>query len=170
MTACDLSPDVAGAPKSAPRKALYHSLHELPAACDLLPDAAGAPALAPPEGLVSLTARTPVPQVRRIGSPWLASDKPPDSRPCRRTDHLRPYPNRSFLQAVHYRTSGQSRPRLSAPPPLPRKENPRSRAPNCSSEGDRSTTYFCLYNIYYYNNPSGRWPHYLPTRDLFPES
>ena len=38
--------------------------------------------------------------------------------------------------------------------------------------GDRSTTHFCLYNIYYYNNPSGRWPHYfqLGTYSLNPDT
>ena len=39
----------------------------------------------------------------------------------------------------------------------------------CSGEGGRSTTHFCLYNTYYYNNPSSRWLHYFPNRDLLPD-
>ena len=43
-----------------------------------------------------------------------------------------------------FRLLGQTRPHLSAPPPLPIKENPRSQAPNCSGEGGGgwSTTHF----------------------------
>ena len=39
----------------------------------------------------------------------------------------------------------------------------------CSVRGVKSTTQICLYNIYYHNNLSSRWPHYFPTRDLFPD-
>ena len=47
-----------------------------------------------------------------------------------------------------------------------RKENPRSWAPNCSGAGEgRSQSIFLTF--IYYNNLTGRWPHYFPTRDLF---
>ena len=55
-----------------------------------------------------------------------------------------------------FRFLWSNRPHSSARPPLPRKENPRSRAPNCSGEGGRSTTHFCLYNIYSHNHLSIR--------------
>ena len=90
----------------------------------------------------------------RVRSTWLASDNL-NIRPRRRTAHLRPYPDCLCPQAVSgpaksgriqtvgvlrpfpgcSPTSGQSRPRASAPTPLPRRENPMSRAPNCSCAG-----------------------------------
>ena len=57
----------------------------------------------------------------------------------------------------------QTRPDSSIPPPLRRKENPRSRAPNCSGEGVFIvfiTTTIC---------PAGGLP-YFPTGDLFPDN
>ena len=35
--------------------------------------------------------------------------------------------------------------------------------------GDRSTTHFCFYNVYYHNNLSGQWPPYFPIY-LFPDT
>ena len=82
---------------------------------------------------------------------------------CSRTGHL--WSSRKHISLFIFRLLGQTRPHSSAPPPLPRKENPRSQAPNCSSEGGRSTTHCCVYNIYCSNNPTGRWPHNFPRVD-----
>ena len=62
-----------------------------------------------------------------------------------------------------FRLLWSNRPHSSAPPPLPGKENPRSRAPNCCSEGGGGSDQqhnFCLSNFNYNNNPINRWSPY----------
>ena len=40
----------------------------------------------------------------------------------------------------------------------------------CSGEGGPINNTLCLYKIYCHNNLTGQWPHYCPTRDLFPDA
>ena len=95
------------------------------------------------------------------------------SEPRGRTGHLRLSPNHSLPRTVLDSSSDfwSNQTTFVGSPTVAQERKFWSRAPNCSGKGrGRSTTHFCLYIIYYHNNSSRQWPHYFPTRDLFPTS